>query len=97
MRMLNISDVSYISGASAESYRMAVNLDIAKVMTAKFNQCNVNDLTTNMFQSAVSGGVLGTITGSVAVPGIGMVPGWLFGAASGAAGGAFTYGLSCWW
>lgn len=97
MRMLNTSGVSYISGAGAESYRMVVNLDIAKVMTKKFNQCNVNDLTTNMFQSAVSGGVLGTTTGSVAVPGIGMVPGWLFGAASGAAEAAFTYGLSCWW
>lgn len=92
--MLNVSDVSYISGAGAEYYRMAVNLDIVKVVTAKFNQYNVNDLTTNMFQSAVSGGVL---TGYVAVPGTGMVPGWLFGAASGAAGGAFTYGLSCWW
>lgn len=66
-------------------------------MTAKFNQCNVKDLTTDMFQFAIASGVLGSMSGAVMVPGIGLVPGWIAGAATGATGAAFTYGLTCWW
>lgn len=97
MRLLDVSEASSLSGAGAESYKLAVNFEIAQVMTAKFAQCNVKDLTTDMFKSAIAAGVLGSMTGAVAVPGIGMVPGWIAGAASGAAGAAFTYGLTCWW
>lgn len=97
MKGLNILEVKYVSGAGAESYRLAVNLEIAQIMTVKFNQCNVKDLTTDMFQSAIASGVLGSMSGAVIVPGIGLVPGWIAGAATGATGAAFTYGLTCWW
>ena len=54
MKGLNTLEVKYGPDAGAESYRSAVNLEIAQVMTAKFNQCNVKDLTTDMFQSAIA-------------------------------------------
>lgn len=38
-----------------------------------------------------------SVSGAVAVPSLGMGPGWIAGAASGATGAAFTYGLTCWW
>ncbi|MCP1206139.1 hypothetical protein NIM72_11375 [Pantoea sp. B550] len=94
---LNILEVKYVSGVGAESYRFDVNLEIAQVMTAKFNQCNVKDLTTDMFQSVIASGVPGSMSGAVIVPGIGLVPGWIVGAATDATGAAFTYGLTCWW
>lgn len=94
---LNILEVKYVSGVGAESYRFDVNLEIAQVMTAKFNQCNVKDLTTDMFQFAIASGVPGSMSGAVIVPGIGLVPGWIAGAATDATGAAFTYGLTCWW
>lgn len=94
---LNILEVKYVSGVGAESYRFDVNLEIAQVMTAKFNQCNVKDLTTDMFQFAIASGVPGSMSGAVIVPGIGLVPGWIVGAATDATGAAFTYGLTCWW
>lgn len=97
MRMLNVLEVSCISGAGADSYRMAVNLELAQVMAANFSQCNVKDLTMDMFKSAVAAGAPGSMSAAVVVPGIGMVPGWIAGAASGAATAAFTYGLTCWW
>ncbi|WIL42201.1 hypothetical protein QPJ96_01090 [Pantoea agglomerans] len=94
---LNILEVKYVSGVGAESYRFDVNLEIAQVMTAKFNPCNVKDLTTDMFQFAIASGVPGSMSGAVIVPGIGLVPGWIVGAATDATGAAFTYGLTCWW
>jgi len=97
MKGLNTLEVKYVSGAGAESDRLAVNLEIAQIMTAKVNQCNVKDLTTDMFQSAIASGVLGSMSSAVIVPGIGLVPEWIAGAATGAAGAAFTYGLTCWW
>ena len=97
IRDISVEEVGLVSGAGAESYRMAVNFEIAQIMAAKFNQCNVRDLTDNMFKSAIASVVLGSMTGAVAVPGFGMVPGWIAGAAYGAGGAAFTYGLTCWW
>ncbi|KAF6658151.1 hypothetical protein HFD91_14420 [Enterobacteriaceae bacterium EKM102V] len=97
MKEINHSEVIFVSGAGAESYRLAVNLEIAQVMAAKFYQCNVKDLSTDMFKSALASGVLGSVSAGVIIPGIGLVPGWIAGAASGAAGAAFTYGLTCWW
>jgi len=97
MRDLTISDVSVISGAGAESYRMAVNREIAEIMIAQMNQCNVKDLTQSMIASALASGAFGAFGGSVTVPVIGAVPGWAVGAVSGAGMAAFTYGMSCWW
>lgn len=97
MKTLNITDISYVSGAGADSYRMAVNLEIAQVIAAKFNNCNVKDLTETMFKSALVSGALGSLSGGVMVPGIGIVPGWVAGAVTGAGGAAVNYGLTCWW
>ncbi|MCX8958331.1 hypothetical protein EHW64_19510 [Erwinia psidii] len=97
MEIMTKSEIDYVSGAGADSYMMAVNLEIAQIMAAQFNQCNVSDLTNDMFKSAIASGLLGSMSGAVAVPGIGMVPGWIAGATTGAATAAFTYGLTCWW
>ena len=50
-----------------------------------------------MIASALMGGAVGAFGGSVAVPVVGSIPGWLSEAISGAGMGALTYGASCWW
>lgn len=96
MQVLSSSQCSSVSGAGG-NYQMAVNLEIAQVIAAKMNNCNVRDLTQDMIASALTGGAVGAFGGSVSVPVVGSIPGWAFGALSGAGMAAFTYGASCWW
>lgn len=99
MKMLTASECSLISGMGSASdlYMQMVAQDIAKAMLANKYKCNVNDLTKDVIASALTGGVTGAFGAGVVVPGVGIVPGWLIGAASGAGMAAFTYGVSCWW
>ncbi|MGD8107012.1 hypothetical protein ACQE32_10210 [Pantoea sp. FN0302] len=96
MQELTISQCNLLSGAGG-NYQMAVNLEIAQIVAAKLNNCNVRDLTQDMIASALTGGAVGAFGGSVAVPVVGSIPGWLAGAISGAGTGALTDGASCWW
>ena len=97
MKELNAREYHFVTGAGADSYMQAVNLEIAQIMAAKFYQCNIKDLSESMIASALTGGMAGAFGGGVALPVVGTVPGWLAGAASGAGMAAFTYGVSCWW
>ncbi|MDU4289863.1 hypothetical protein [Mixta calida] len=96
MQELTISHYNVVSGAGG-NYQMTVNLEIAQVIAAKMNNCNVKDLTASMIASALTGGVIGALGGSVTIPVVGAVPGWVSGAATGAGMAAFTYGVQCWW
>ncbi|QKJ86819.1 hypothetical protein PMPD1_1869 [Paramixta manurensis] len=57
MKLINFSECNLISGSGAESYGMAVSLDIANAMDKKFDQCNLSDLTKDMAASAITGAV----------------------------------------
>ncbi|MBS6059764.1 MAG: hypothetical protein E7B29_13910 [Mixta calida] len=96
MELLITTEIQQVAGAGG-NYQMAVNLEIAQVVAAKLNNCNIRDLTHDMIASALMGGAVGAFGGSVAVPVVGSIPGWLSEAISGAGMGALTYGASCWW
>jgi len=98
MKEINADEFKFITGASAESYRMAVNLEIANILMSKIKQqCNMNDFADSVFKSAVISGAVGETSAGVVIPGVGTIPGWAVGAASGAGMAAFTYGMTCWW
>ena len=96
MQELSRSQYATISGAGG-NYQMAVNLEMAQIVAAKINNCNIRDLTQDMIASALTGGVVGAFGGSITIPVVGSIPGWAAGALSGAGMAAFTYGASCWW
>jgi|GEM_PF-1141236 len=97
MQDLTNSDVLLISGAGADSYRMAIDIKGIEAIVAAQNNCSVKELTKSMIVNAITTGMIGAFSGGMTIPGVGAVPGWAVGAASGAAVAAFQYGATCWW
>jgi len=71
--------------------------EIDVVSGAGLENCNIPDMSKEVISGAITGGFAGMGTASVAIPGLGAVPGWLAGALGGGSLAGLIYGAKCWW